>query len=165
MHLQYRDKVLPLTIFPRQKVVHCPIDVSELAAGQPAELPVLDVETALLRPPGDAETALVGEGHLYAPLQPLLWVFALRGVRSELLPEVAGTAVYRVSPSFDVMLVPQGPLRDLLRHMRRNVLSLREIAAWPGLDADLATRVVNALYLQAALMISRSHPGALNIPG
>ena len=62
-------------------------------------------------------------------------------------------------------MVPQGPLRDLLRHMRRNVLSLREIAAWPGLDADLATRVVNALYLQAALMISRSHPGALNIPG
>ena len=165
VHLQYHDKVLPLTLFPRERLVHCPVDLQELAAGQPAELPVLEVEAAVLRPLGDPETARVGEAHLYAPLQPLLWMFALRGVRAELLPEVAGTAVYRISPAFEVLLVPKGPLRDLLRHMRRNVTSLREIAAWPGLDAELAARLVNALYLQAALMVSRSHPGALSIPG
>jgi hypothetical protein len=38
---------------------------------------------------------------------------------------------------------------------------LREIAAWPGFDPDRAQRLLNGLYLQAALMISRTHPGAI----
>ena len=165
IHLQCADKVLPLTVFPRERLVHCPVDPQTIMASQPAELPVLQVETALLRPPGDTERQQLAEPHLYHPLAPLLWTFALRGVRAELLPEVAGTAVYRVSPAFDVTMVAEGPARNVLLEMRRNVMSLRQIAGRPGLGLDLASRLINALYLQSGLIVSRSHPGALATSG
>ena len=165
VHLQCADKVLPLTVFPREQLVHCPVDPQTIMAAQPAELPVLQVETALLRPPGEREAPPVDEPHLYRPLAPLLWTFAMRGVRARLLPEVAGTAVYRVSPAFDVRQVVEGPVRDVLRDMRRTVMSLREIAERTGLGLDVAARLINALYLQSGLIISRSHPGALSISG
>ena len=166
IHLQCADKVLPLTVFPRERLVHCPVDPQTILAGQPAELPVLQVEVALLRPPGGGEAQEAGEPHLlYHPLAPLLWTFAMRGVRGALLPEVAGTAVYRVSPAFDVTQVAEGPVRDVLSDMRRTVMSLREIGQRPGIGAELAARLVNALYLQSGLIVSRSHPGALSISG
>ena len=165
MHLQSTVKVLPLTVFPREQLVHCPVDPQTIMAAQPAELPVLQVETALLRPPGEREAPPADELHLYRPLAPLLWTFAVRGVRAKLLPEVAGTAVYRVSPAFNVRQVVEGPVRDVLQDMRVTVMSLREIAERPGLGLDVAARLINALYLQSGLIISRSHPGALSISG
>ena len=45
--------------------------------------------------------------------------------------------------------------------LRREVASLREIAALPGMGRSRATRLLNALYLQAGLIVSRSHPAAL----
>ena len=165
IHLQCTDKVLPLTVFPREQLVHCPVDPQTIMAAQPAELPVLQVETALLRPPGDHQALPADERHLYRPLAPLLWTFAVRGVRSELLPEVAGTAVYRVSPAFDVRQVAEGRVRNVLQDMSRTVMSLREIAERTGLGLDVAARLINALYLQSGLIISRSHPGALSISG
>ena len=161
VHLQCGDRVLPLTVFPRERLAHCPVDLRAIVEARGAELPVLQVEAAVLRPPGDRQVDLVGEPQLYRPLSPLLWALALYGARGELLPEIAGTAVYRVSPAFDVTLVPDGPLRDVLRLLRHRVASLRDIAGWPGFDRDKAARLVNALYLQSGLIVSRSHPAAL----
>ena len=39
---------------------------------------------------------------------------------------------------------------------------LREIATWPGFDRERAMRMLNGLYLHAALMVSRTHPAAIN---
>ena len=161
VHLQCRGKVLPLTVFPRERLTHCPVDLQAIVDTKAPDLPVLQVEAAVLRPLGDRQAELIGEPHLYRPLSPLLWALALNGTRSELLPEVAGTAVYRVSPAFDVTLAPDGPMRETLRLMRRHVATLRDIAEWPGFDRDKAARLVNALYLQSGLIISRSHPAAL----
>ena len=160
LHLQCGDRVLPLTAFPRERLVHCPVDLLTIVETQAPELPVLQVEAAVLKPLGDRATDLIGEPQSYRPLAPLLWALALHGRRGELLPEVAGAAVYRVSPAFDLSLAAAGPLRDTLRYLGRRVASLGEIASWPGFDRDKATRIVNALYLQSGLIVSRSHPAA-----
>lgn len=165
VHLRCADKALPLTVFPRERVAYCALDLaaylaSGAAAGEP--LDVLQVEPALLRPPSDPDRQLVGDPLLYRPLPALLWALALHGRRAELLTEVAGTAVYRVSPALDLAALPdRGVLRDATLRLRRDIASLREIATWPGMGRENASRLLNALYLQAGLIVSRSHPAAL----
>ena len=102
VHLQSDDKVVPLTVFPQERVVHCPIDMGALVGSRLTELEVLHVEPALLRPPGDAEQSLVGDLHQYHPLGPLLWELAMRGSRADLLPEISGPAAYRMAPGVDL---------------------------------------------------------------
>jgi hypothetical protein len=162
IHLRCRDRVLPLSIFPRERVAHCPLDLPALTEAQREPLPVLQVEPAVLRAPGHPLAALVGEAHMYQPLAPLMWAIALHGARSELLPELAGAAVYRLAPTFDrTALAIEGPLVAIIEQLRRDVASQREIASWPDMNRERATRLLNALYLQAGLIISRSHPAAL----
>ena len=134
----------------------------EEAPHVPLPLPGGAVEPAVLRPPGDPQAAMVGEPRLYRPLSPLLWAMAVHGVRGSLLPELAGAAVYRVSPAFDLAAPHrEGPLRSAVQRLRRGVASQREIAGWPGMTRDRSVRLLNALYLQAGLIVSRSHPAAL----
>jgi hypothetical protein len=151
VHLQESQRVLPLTLFPRQRLAHCPLQ----------SLQVLHVEPAVLRPPGDPQRGLVKALHLYHPLPVLSWEFALRGAREQLLPEIAGYAAYRASAVLDLrpLPVPQA-LRDCVRRLQRETTSLRDLAEWPGMDRALASRLLNALYLQAGLIVSRSHPAA-----
>jgi hypothetical protein len=162
IHLQFKQRVVPLTVFPEQRLAYCPLPMDQFLAAPLNELRVLHVEPAVLRPPGDADTALVGELRLHTPLAPLLWELAMRGNRVELLPEIAGPAVYRVTPGLDwsrLKLSP--PLLAAIQRLRTEGSNLREIAEWPGLDRELAMRLLNGLYLQAGLMVSRSHPDAV----
>jgi hypothetical protein len=46
--------------------------------------------------------------------------------------------------------------------LRNEGSTLSDIAEWPGMDRERAVRLLNALYLQAGLMVSRSHPDAIN---
>ena len=163
VHLRCADKALPLTLFPHDRVLHCALDLKVYLEQRPrAPLAVLQVEPAVLRPLGDPEAQLVGDAPSYRPLPPLLWALAMHGPRAELLTEVTGAAVYRVSPGFDLSLLPaDGPLRSAVMRLRRDVASQREIATWVGMNRERTTRLVNALYLQAGLMVSRSHPAAL----
>ena len=39
-------------------------------------------------------------------------------------------------------------------------LNLRDLAEWPGFDRVRAARLLNGLYLQAGLIVSRTHPAA-----
>jgi hypothetical protein len=162
IYLQCAARVVPLTVFPQQRLVHCPMDMGELVERHLHELRVMHIEPATLRPPGDAASALVGEPHHHHPLTPLLWALALRGPRRELLPEIAGPAVYRVSPALDLeTVVVTGVIRAAIARLRRQATSLAGIAAWPAFDRERAARLLNALYLQAGLIVSRSHPDAV----
>lgn len=165
VHLRAGDKAVPLTLFPRERLQHCPIDLARRLSDIEARhlmLSVLQVEPAVLRPPGDPEAALVGDLGLYRPLPPLLWALAIHGHRAALLTELGGAAVYRLSPALDVSRLPaRGPMGSAVRRLRREVASLREITSWPGMGRARATRLLNALYLQAGLIVSRSHPAAL----
>ncbi len=105
VHLRCGDKALPLTLFPRERLIHCALDLTAhlaTAAARREALDVLQVEPAQWRPSGDPERRLVGDALLYRPLPDLLWALAMHGQRAELLTEVAGTAVYRVSPALDL---------------------------------------------------------------
>lgn len=161
VHLQSGQKVVPMTIFPHERLVYCPLRVEDLLASRLTELTVLHVEPATLRPPGDREAALVGEAHLYAPLGPLLWDLAMRGTRDSLLPEIAGSAAYRLAPGADLRALRlTGSLQAGVDRLRRGSANLREIAGWPGFDRERAQRMLNGLYLQAGLIVSRTHPEA-----
>ena len=163
LHLRHEGHVLPLTVFPLERVAHCPLPFDELLTSQGRDLQVLHVEPAVLRAPGDGERTLVAEAALYAPLGPLLWALALRSARDELLPEIAGSAAYRVAPGLDLRgLQLDGTLAAAVSRLQRHTTSLREMAGWPGFDRGRATRMLNGLYLQAGLIVSRAHPAATN---
>ena len=162
IHFKCADRVVPLTVFPHERLVHCPMDIDELIERHLPDLHVMHVEPALLRPPGDPARELVGEARLHHALTPLLWSLALRGPRRELLPEIAGPAVYRVSPALDVDALPvTGASRAALVRLRQQATSLAGIASWPAFDRERAARLLNGVYLQAGLIVSRSHPDAV----
>ncbi|MBC7938466.1 MAG: hypothetical protein H7Z19_01670, partial [Chitinophagaceae bacterium] len=53
-----------------------------------------------------------------------------------------------------------GTLAAAVTRLRRENANLRDLSNWPGFDRSRATRMLNGLYLQAALMVSRTHPAA-----
>lgn len=163
IHLDREGFVVPVTVFPRERLFHSPLPMSSLLEPSMAHLRLLQVEPAVLKPPGHKHSELVGAAHMYHPLGVLLWLMALYGPRYELLPEIAGPAVYRVAPGLDLRnLEIGGALASAIVRLRREAAPLRTLAEWPGLDMERASRLLNALYLQSGLMISRTHPAALS---
>ena len=63
----------------------------------------------------------------------------------------------RESPSLSVEPFDLGALKTACANC-----NLREICAMPGMDRTRAMRLLNALYLQAGLIVSRTHPVATN---
>ena len=163
IHLGLDAHVVPLTVFPAERVAHCPLTSEQLLSARLSALLVMQVEPALLQPPGGRERTLIGELALYAPLGPLSWAMAMRGPRDTLLPELAGLAAYRVTAGADLSALDLGgTAAAAVARLRRESTNLREMAEWPGFDRERAMRLLNALYLQAALIVSRTHPAATN---
>jgi hypothetical protein len=166
VNLQWIDRVVPLTLFPAERLVHCPVAMPQFLTGRLDDLQVMQVEPAMLRAPGHRDASLVGEAQMYSPLAPLLWEMALRGARDRLLPEIDGTAAYRVAPGVSLRGLEMGStLGVAVDRLRRRTCNLREMALWPGLDRDRAMRLLNALYLQGGLIVSRMHPSAASPDG
>lgn len=168
VHLQCGDRAVPLTIFPRERLLHCPLPMDALLAQRQPDLQVIHIEAALLSAPASARSSREdGNGYAIAdlcfhPLGAILWDLALKGGRRELLPEIVGPAVYRVSFGLDMGDVTMsGTMLSAVYRLRRDPCRLRDIASWPGFDRERATRLLNALYLQSGLIVSRSHPDAV----
>jgi len=163
LHLQYHYRVIPVTVFAADGSLHCALPLQQLLALELGDLRVLHVEPARLRPLSSGETARVGEVGEHAALSPLLWELALRGARETLLPEIAGPAAYRVAPGSALhRLGLSGSLEAAVEQLRQRTCNVAEIASWPGFDRERATRLLNGLYLHAALIVSRTHPAAIN---
>ena len=163
VHLQLQAHVLALTVFPVHRLVHCELPVSKFFALQLTDLEVLRVEQAFCPVPDLPTLARPDLRVHFAPLGKLLWELALRGARDELLPEIAGQAAYRITPTMDLSILElSGSLASACEKLKRQTTSLREIAEWPGFDRTRAMRMLNGLYLQAGLMVSRTHPAATN---
>jgi hypothetical protein len=163
VHLQLHEHVIALTVFPVHRLVHCQVPMAAFFELQLTELEVLRVEKAHMQVP-DLQT--LAQSHVqaqFAPLGKLLWELSLRGSRDELLPEIAGQAAYRITPTVDLSALElTGSLASACEKLQRQTTSLREIAEWPGFDRPRAMRMLNGLYLQAGLMVSRTHPAATN---
>jgi hypothetical protein len=102
----------------------------------------------------------VGRMEHYRPLKPLLWGLALNGPRSALLAEIGGHAAYRSTVSKEGRPFAAGALGPAAERLRNESASLRDMAAWPGMSAERASRLLNALYLVGGLMVMRTHPAA-----
>jgi hypothetical protein len=153
VHLRHGFRVLPIKVYPAQRQVHSTLPMVELLA-----LPLHDLRVQQVQPEHlDAGTS-VGR---HSPLAPLLWELALRGARDTLLPEIAGSVAYRVSGGADFTgLVLAGTLAQAVHRLKREPTTLRDLAQWPGFDANRAARMLNGLYLQGALIVSRTAPAA-----
>lgn len=165
--LQLDGRVWPVTLFPAQMLYHSPRDMAGASATTLARLSLLRVEPPGVRPPGHWMHERVAEAEHYRPLEPLAWSLAMAGPRAELLAEIAGTAAYRAlkNPA-DEGLALGGAMRSAAQRLRRETVSLRTVCAWPGMDVERASRLLNALYLQSALLVTRAHPAAHdNKPG
>lgn len=161
VHLQCGDFALPLTIFPQEQLLHCPRELLDFLYVHVDSVELLLVEPALLRAPADDEAAATS-GTLHHPLGPALWQLAMRGLRTSLLPEIAGPAAYRVTPGLDLTRVSLTNAESAaVYRLRRESATLKAIQDWPGFDRLRATFLINALYLQAGLIVSRSHPSAI----
>lgn len=162
VHAELDGRPVSLTVFPVQRLLHCPWPTGLPPLARLPNLRVLRVEPAQLPVPDDA-TAEHGLARQFAPLAPFVWALALHGSRAELLPEIAGNVAYRISPAAELNgLAVDGALAAALARLQQETWALRDIEKWPGLDRTRAQRLLNGLYLQAALMVSRSHPAATN---
>ena len=159
--LQHESVVWPVTLFPTQELYHSPRDMALATSAGLASLAVLSTEPPGVRAPGHWMHERIGQAEHYRPLRPLAWQLALHGPRNTLLAEIAGPAVYRFMASrLDGVAPPAGAIGSAMERLRHESAPLRQIAAWPGMSTERACRLLNALYLAAALMVSRSHPAA-----
>lgn len=162
VQIEYGTRVLPLTLFPARRLVHCPLPMHKVLGLRLAEFFVLSVSPALLRPPTDDDLRLtLRERALFSALGPLCWELAQRGARSELLPEIPAHAAFRIPPGVALQGMEfSGSAAAALHRLKRNAFNLKDISGWAGFDRERATRLLNGLYLQSALMATRTHPAA-----
>ena len=153
--LEHEGLVLPLTVKPQERLVHAPLALAQWSLLRWSTLKVLQVE-----PAAAAETAAPTQE---APLGLVLWALALEGSRADLLPEIAGPVAYRIVPGTDLSgLDLAGLLASAVTRLQRQTTTLGELSQWPGFDRERATRLLNGLYLQAGLMITRTRPAAIS---
>ena len=159
--VQYEGLVWPITLFPAQMLYHSPRDIAQALPAALARVTLLSAEPPGVRPPGHWMHERVAQTEHYRPLLPLLWSLALDGPRAVLLAEIAGTAAYRAlkNPEADGVTLG-GPLRSAAQRLRRETVSLRDIAGWPGMSIERASRLLNGLYLSSTLLATRAHPAA-----
>lgn len=159
--LQIDGLVVPVTLFPTQQVYHSPRDLLVTQGASLARASVLTTEPPGLRPPGHHQHERVGRIDHYRPLPPLLWALAIHGARSNLLSEIAGDAAYRATRHLaEDGIGATGALSSAAEALTRETVSLRTIAAWPGMSLERARRMLNGLYLLSALRLTRGHPAA-----
>jgi len=159
--LQHDGLVWPVTLFPTEQLYHSPRDMTHASLAGLAAVRLLAAEPPGVRPPGHWMHERVGEATHYRPLAPLLWSLALNGPRRELLSDIAGPAAYRlVTGSSGERPHAPGALGSALERLQRESSPLREIARWPGMSTERASRLLNGLYLCGSLLITRTHPRA-----
>jgi hypothetical protein len=164
--LQHEQLVWPITVFPDERLYHSPRDMAGASADGLAALRVLTVEPPGVKPPGHWMHERVGQAECYRQLAPLLWTMALNGPRRTLLSEIGGTAAYRVVDRTAIEnLNAPGALGSAIERLRRESVSMRDVARMPGMNIERAARLLNALYLTSSLMVTRTNPAARSEPG
>ena len=154
--LAHEELVWPITLCPNEGLYHSPRDLQQASVTGMANLKLATAEPPGVRPPGHWMHERVAQAEHYRPLAPLLWTLALNGPRRELLADIAGPAAYRlVSGSGERPQAP-GALGSAIERLQRASVPLREIAGWPGMNTDRASRLLNGLYLSGNLLVSRS---------
>lgn len=149
--LELDEQPLLLTLHPQRQIYYGSRDLCSLADEALARVKMLRVE-----PDADTKDLLEGRAHI-GSLRPMLWHLALRGAQSQLLPEIAGPVRCRLALGISLNGLPiNGMTKRLIERMKGAPVSVGDL-----MDGNLQGRVAiqrvwNALYLQSALMVSRS---------
>ncbi len=165
LYLAHGDYVWPVTLFPTQQLYHSPLDASDVVSQSSLlQLRLITIEPPGVLAPGDERHERVGDTRLYRPLGKLFWRVALYGPRDTLLSEISGKVSYRLTSARAAGLPASlGALLPAARRLRQETATLREIAGWPGMSVARASRLLNALYLNGALMVTRSQTPSLGL--
>ncbi len=165
LYLEHGSHVWPVTVFAREQLYHSPRSIDSMAGSALLKLRVIGTDPPGVRPPDSVMQERVSSLDRYRPLSELAWGLALRGPRTTVLGEIGGRAAYRVAPSGPGELPRSlGALTSAVARLQQDAASLRDIAGWPGLNMERASRLINALYLSGSLMVSRTHPAARGEP-
>lgn len=158
VHLQHDHGLIILSVFPREQLFDCATDLCALPHGDLFRLRLVHVEPEDPLEPHEMRNDPARPAR-FTPLAPLLWLLAMHGSTSDLLPELAGPARYRLSAGLSLAGLPIDPMTlPLLEKMRNRPVSLNELAGWTVLGRPRVRRLLNALYLQSGLMITRAFP-------
>jgi hypothetical protein len=158
MLLKRGDSVLQASVFPTAQLYRCEVDLHALSPAELEQLRLVRIEAELAASPMEVEGAPMNPPRV-APLRPLLWLMAEYGARADLLPEIAGDVRYRLAPGFSTCDLPVEPSAiPLLRRLRTSTASFQDLSAWTVRGPARVCRLLNALYLQAALMVLRMSP-------
>ena len=158
VHLQHGHSVVALSLFPREHLYHSSVDFASLTPLELSQLQMLRVQPQVSLDSAGSQRQPIAESEL-RPLRPMLWRLAMYGATSDLLPEISGRARFRVTPgAIPAELLVDERVQALLERMRGRPASLDELAATTTLERAQLRRLINALYLQSGLMITRSFP-------
>ena len=162
LYLEQGQFVWPVTLFPREGLYHSPRDAVSMATSFAlSQLRLLIAEPPGVRAPGSGMHERVASADKYHPLTGLLWTVAMHGPRPALLGEIDGRAAYRVvAANTRELPALRGAVSSTVTRLERQSASLQEIARWPGMSVERASRILNALYLSGTLLVSRAHPAA-----
>jgi hypothetical protein len=163
LYLEQGQFVWPVTLFPREALYHSPRSAEAMASTFAlSQLRLVSAEPPGVRPPGSILVERVANPEKYHPLAGLVWTVALHGPRPTLLNEINGRAAYRVVAAHDARDLPplKGAISSTVSRLEQRSSSLGEMARWPGMSIERASRILNALYLSGMLLVSRAHPAA-----
>jgi hypothetical protein len=156
VYLQFLDRMVELSLFPHEHQFCCDLDLLNLPCEDAARLQVMHV--APIPPAGRQDPAAARAAHS-GSMALLLWQMALNGNRSALLPEIAGPVRYRLATGQPVRRLPMDPwCASTLRRLCNEPISLQDLAGESDLLRARTRRLLNAVYLQGRLMITRSLP-------
>lgn len=153
LHIRFSLGELPLFVFPREQRFGCAVDLLALPPREIAGFYFSHVEPWDEFWHGSGSDAPTR----FHPLRPLLWLLALHGPRESLLPEISGPVRYRLGPGVSSHQLPlEEPVRSLVWTMRDVASSFDELSRASGLEPCSLRRLLNALYLQSGLIVSRA---------
>lgn len=152
LSLQMGGAPLVASINPRLQIYRAPWNLCALLPSDLVELRLIRVE------PESASVSPAANLRVHVgPLRPLLWRLALFGPRQALLPEIAGSVRYRIAFGLSLAGLPVEPeWMPMLQRLRSMPSSLDDLLAGGAGKRVTACRLLNAVYLQSGLMISRA---------
>jgi hypothetical protein len=161
LQIQHGRSIVRLSIFPRDQLFHCAVNLSAMTPALLSQLRLVHIEPEYMLAPFGSD-GRPASSLAFGTLGTLLWMLALYGARDELLPEIAGAVRYRLAANLSTHGLPiEMPAMPLLQRLRDTALSVEEMARWTVLGSSQIRRLLNALYLQSGLMITRAFP----VPG
>lgn len=155
--LEVDGLVWPVTLFPQEDLYHSPRNLLDAPMSSLSRLRVVATEPPGVRPPGHWMYERIAQAEHYRSLPHMLWRLALHGPRNKLLADIAGPAMYRlVASGRGERPQATGALGSAVERLQLNSVSMADIARWPGMSTERASRLLNGLYLSGCLMTTRT---------